>query len=123
MKIIRSKYLPPFRSFSAINLFGIFFVHPDVNVNKQLITHESIHTAQMREMLFVFFYIFYIMEWIVRLFFKGNAYMNLSFEREAYSNEDDPLYLKKRKHYAWLKYMKKKKNKKSKRKKRSFRRL
>ena len=49
----------------------------------------SNHTAQMKEMLYIFFYLWYVVEWIIRLFMKGNAYRNISFEREAYSNEDD----------------------------------
>ncbi len=100
--------MPPSRSYTAINLFGVFFVHPDVVVNKRLINHESIHTAQMRELLYLPFYFIYLIEWLVRLFFKGNAYFNLSFEREAYKNEADYHYLEKRKHYAWIKYMRKK---------------
>ena len=107
MIIIRTKYLPPSRNYSAINLFGVFFVHPDVQVNKRLINHESIHTAQMREMLFVPFYIFYLVEWLVRLMMRGNAYRNISFEREAYDNQRNPDYLRHRRHYAWLKYMRK----------------
>lgn len=112
MKIVRSKYLPPSRRFSAINLFGVFFVRPEVRVTKLLINHESIHTAQMRELLYLPFYLIYCIEWLVRLFLKGNAYFNLSFEREAYRNEHDFQYLEKRKHYAWIKYIRKKKRKK-----------
>ena len=119
MKIVRTKYLPPSRNYTAINLFGVFFVHPDVAVTKRLINHESIHTAQMRELLYVPFYIFYLVEWFIRLFLKGNAYFNLSFEREAYKNESNYDYLKQRKHYAWIKYIRKKKGtKKSKHRKR-----
>ena len=117
MIIVRTKYLPPSRNCSAINLFGVFFVHPDVRVTKRLINHESIHTAQMRELLYLPFYIFYLIEWFIRLFFKGNAYLNLSFEREAYKNEGNYDYLKQRKHFAWIKYMRKKKGKKKPRKK------
>ena len=41
----------------------------------------------------------------VRLFKKGNAYRNISFEREAYANEADENYLQHRKHYAWIHYL------------------
>jgi len=37
---------------------------------------------------------------------KGNAYRNISFEREAYDNDDNLNYIKERKHYSWLKYIK-----------------
>ena len=110
--------MPPSRNHSAINLFGLFFVHPEVKETKRLINHERIHTAQMIELCFVFFYLFYVVEWTVRLFLNGNAYRNISFEREAYSNEDKENYLKQRKHFAWLKYMRKKK--KTRKRKRRF---
>lgn len=67
--------------------------------------HERIHSEQMKEMLFIGFYLWYLVEWIVRLFGKGNAYRNLSFEKEAYDNEDNLTYLDTRKPYAWLDYL------------------
>lgn len=60
----------------------------------------------MAELLFVFFYLWYFMEWLVRLFMRGNAYHHISFEREAYDHMDEPDYLKRRKHFAWIKYYK-----------------
>ena len=108
MKIIKSKYLPPLRRHIAINLFGVLFVHPDVRVNKRLLNHERIHTAQMRELAYLPFYILYLLEWMIRLMPHGNAYRSISFEREAYSHDSNLYYLKHRKHYAWLKYMKRK---------------
>jgi hypothetical protein len=46
----------------------------------------------------------YIIEWFIKLFFYGkDAYYNISFEREAYSNEYDYEYLENRKKYAWIK--------------------
>jgi len=113
MKIIRSKYLPPLRRHAAINLFGILFVHPNVYLTDRIINHERIHTAQMRELCYLPFYIIYLTEWLIRLFPKGNAYMSIGFEREAYRHEGDMRYLQHRKHYAWVKYMKWK-NKRSK---------
>ena len=91
MKIIRNKYIP-FKGFRAINLFGILFVRGNTIINDRTIRHEAIHTAQMKEMLYIFFYLWYLIEWIIRLFMKGNAYRNISFEREAYSNEKDLSY-------------------------------
>ena len=105
MKIIRNKYIP-FQGFKAINLFGILFVRGNARINERTIRHEAIHTAQMKEMLYIFFYLWYVVEWIIRLFMKGNAYRNISFEREAYSNEDDVIYLESRKRFAWIEYLK-----------------
>lgn len=106
MKIIRSKHIP-FKSFNAVNLMGILFVHPGVYLSDELIRHERIHTAQMLELGIVFFYLFYLLEWTVRLFMRGNAYRNLSFEREAYSHQREKDYLQRRKLYAWRHYLKK----------------
>jgi hypothetical protein len=74
--------------------------------NKKIINHESIHIAQQGELLVLPFYILYILEWFIKLFFYGkDAYYNLSFEREAYKYEYDEKYLEQRKPYAWLKYI------------------
>jgi hypothetical protein len=40
----------------------------------------------MKEILYIPFYLWYGVEWLIKLFYKGNAYRNLSFEREAYDN-------------------------------------
>ena len=105
MKIIRNKYIP-FKGFLAINLFGILFVRGNARINERTIRHESIHTAQMREMLYTFFYLWYVAEWVIRLFMEGNAYRNISFENEAYTNEDNIIYLEGRNRFAWIKYLK-----------------
>nr|DAY73245.1 MAG TPA: hypothetical protein [Caudoviricetes sp.] len=104
MKIIRNKIIP-FNGFKAINIFGVLFVRERANIDAKTINHEEIHTAQMKEMLYIFFYLWYIVEWIVRLFYKGNAYKNISLEKEAYSNESDMFYLSNRKKYSWMKYI------------------
>jgi hypothetical protein len=106
MKILRMRGFPPKR-FAAINLFGVLVCRPKEVITPSLVNHERIHTAQMLEMVVVPYYIWYVVEWVVRLFMRGNAYENLSFEREAYSNMYDFDYLKKRRHYAWLRYMRK----------------
>ena len=105
MKIIRNKYIP-FQGYKAINLFGILFVRGNARISERTLRHEAIHTAQMKEMLYIFFYLWYVVEWIIRLFMKGNAYRNISFEKEAYSNEKDLGYLDNRKWFAWIKHIK-----------------
>ncbi len=105
MKIIRNKYIP-FQGYKAINLFGVLFVRGNAKIDNVSLNHEEIHTAQMKEMLYIFFYLWYFIEWIIRLFMKGNAYRNISFERESYSNEDDVIYLESRKRFAWIEYLK-----------------
>lgn len=106
MKIVRNNIIP-FKGFKAINLFGVLFVRENVTISSITLNHEEIHTAQMKEMFYLFFYLWYLAEWIVRLFGKGNAYRNISFEREAYCNESDMAYLSNRKLFSWGGYLKK----------------
>lgn len=106
MKVIYNSLIP-FKGFIAINLFGIVFARKEYKeLSRRTLNHEAIHTAQMKEMLYVFFYLWYVIEWIIKLFRYGhNAYENISFEREAYAFQSDRCYLKVRKHYAWLKVL------------------
>ena len=96
----------------CMNLFGTFWTRDKRWIDQYIINHERIHTAQMREMLFVPFYILYVLEWLFRLVEYRNqrqAYLNISFEREAYANDHDLSYLRRRKPFSWWRYMKKKK--------------
>ena len=114
MKIIYNNLIP-FKGYSAINLCGILFVRNDCKdqIDDQMINHESIHSKQIFEMLVIFFYVWYIIEWFIKLFKygdsdedgRGDAYHNISFEREAYDNEKDLEYLNKRKPYSWWYYL------------------
>lgn len=107
MKIKYSKIIP-FKGFYAINLFGTYFVRKEYEgeeIPKSTLNHEAIHTAQMKEMGYIFFYIWYFIEWLLRLLINGRwAYYKLSFEKEANTNCENPEYLKNRKPYSWLKY-------------------
>ncbi len=104
MKVIRTKCFPT-KKYDAINILGILFVHPGVILTETILNHESIHTRQMLEMLILPFYVWYIVEWLIRLPLPGRAYQNLSFEREAYNHMSDLDYLQTRKPYAWIKYL------------------
>lgn len=105
MKIIENSIIPV-KGFAAINLFGVLFVRKGVTITARLIRHETIHTKQIQELLFVPFYILYVLEWLVKLCFLGKqAYRNISFEREAYANDEDTCYLLVRRRFAFLKYI------------------
>lgn len=100
MKIVYNNIIP-FKGFLAVNIFGVLFVRGTKRaISDVVLNHERIHTAQMKELLFLPFYILYLLEWIVRLFMRGNAYRNLSFEREAYANEKNLNYLVTRRRWA-----------------------
>ena len=71
-----------------------------------IVRHETIHIKQQQEMLVILFYIFYGLEWFIKLFKYGKAaYYNISFEREAYENEHDEEYLEHRKPFSWTNYL------------------
>jgi hypothetical protein len=110
MKIVVNRFLPP-KGFLAINLFGVLFVRKLYlsRVSSRVVNHERIHTAQMVETLFIFFYLLYSLEWLYwlirRLFDRTiNPYRSISFEREAYANDMDFTYLKRRKLFAAWRY-------------------
>jgi hypothetical protein len=76
--------------------------------NKIFINHESIHIRQQLELLFILFFILYFLEYIIRLIqYKSFrlAYLNISFEREAYRNQAKHSYLKRRKLWSFIKYL------------------
>lgn len=102
MKIIYNNIIP-FKGFRAINLFGIIFAKKGHTLNEISINHEAIHTAQMKELLYIPYYIWYLIEWITLLFkdYK-TAYKNIRFEKEACKNKHNLEYLKTRKHYNYL---------------------
>lgn len=76
--------------------------------NKPLINHEKIHVIQGLETLFIGLWIMYsghfLYNRIVKRMSSYDAYMNIIFEKEAYANQDNLTYLKKRRLWQWLKY-------------------
>lgn len=73
--------------------------------------HEHIHGVQQKELLIIFFHIWYGFDYLRSLvkYRKHNlAYRNIVFEREAYKMETDPKYLKSRKPFSFLKFYSKK---------------
>ncbi len=110
MKVIQNKLIP-FKGYSYINLFGLIFTRDKSKISAKSYNHEKIHLKQMQEMLWIPFYLWYGIEYILirlcRLFSKqSTVYHDVSFEEEAYNNQDDYTYPETRKHYSWLKYLK-----------------
>jgi hypothetical protein len=108
MHIIKNKFIP-FKGYKAMNLFGIIFFREECDIDAASLNHEAIHTEQMKEMLYIPFYIWYIIEYLIRLIvlrdFK-KAYRFIGFEQEAYDHEFERNYLKERKHFTWWDYYK-----------------
>ncbi len=86
----------------------IFLKSTDLKNNTTLINHEKIHLKQQIELFWLFFFVWYFIEFLIRLLQYKNwhkAYKNISFEREAYKNEDNPNYLLTRKSRNFLNYL------------------
>ena len=101
-KVVHIKRLSIMGGFYAINLFGIIFTVQELNAAE--LNHERIHTAQQRELLYIGFYLWYVLEWLFLLVKYRNgikAYFHIRFEEEAYNHQDDLKYLNHRQHYHY----------------------
>lgn len=107
MKVVRNSIIP-FKGFKALTLWPLVFVRKDAWMSDRDMRHEAIHGRQQKELLVVLFLVWYGLEWLARLVIYGKAhkaYKMISFEQEAYLNEYDKGYLKKRRFFAWMKYI------------------
>lgn len=108
--IIVCNFLLKNTKINGITLFPFIVLKDSKDKNNRiLLNHEKIHLRQQVEMFIVFFYFWYVLEYYYLLFKFRNpylAYQNISFEREAYSNEHDLNYLKTRKLWNFKKYLK-----------------
>lgn len=123
----------PFEGFVALTIWPFVFVRRSEEGKYDSVAdnHEHIHGKQQQEMLAAgalmgdalmiltgslwwllllpAFFWWYLIEYALRsMFGTGNAYRNISFEREAYANEKDFDYNRKRIPFSWLRYMKRK---------------
>lgn len=101
-KVIETRLVPR-GNILAITLFGFVFTRDRRQIDRYVLNHELIHCQQQLEWLYVPFFILYGIEWLwyyVRLHSSDKAYMAISFEREAYANDHNLNYLKRRRHYA-----------------------
>ena len=107
--IIIKNHIIPFKGYLAMCVFPFIFVRKDArNLTVKGINHEKILGRQQKELLLVGFYLWYGIEWLVKLCYYRNritAYKNISFEREAYAKQSNITYLDERKPYAFMKYV------------------
>ena len=116
-----------FEGYSTIAIGWFVFSKLDKLTNRTKV-HETIHALQWTEVTLVasallaalsgiispywmlispmVYYILYVLEWLIKLPF-GNAYRNISFEREAFSNDNNQNYLMNRELFSWVKRLKK----------------
>ncbi|PRZ25216.1 hypothetical protein [Flavobacterium granuli] len=108
MYLIVSKYLLP-KGFRGLTAFPfVFLKYSQDKENLIFINHEKIHLRQQLEMLVIPFFIWYFLEYFIRLLQFRNrdlAYRNISFEREAYAHELELGYLEKRSFFRFVKYL------------------
>ncbi|RBA29408.1 hypothetical protein [Flavobacterium tibetense] len=108
MIVVVFKYLIP-KGFRGFTFFPFVFLSDGKDkLNDSLLNHERIHIRQQLELLVIPFFLWYGIEFLVRMIQYKNrreAYYNISFEREAYVKEKDLNYLKKRSFLSFLKYV------------------
>ena len=108
MIVLVNRYLLR-KNFLGITLWPVIILKKkELRLDTVFINHEKIHLQQQIELLILVFYLWYIIEYIIRIIQYKNrkeAYRNISFEREAYSNEKDLDYLKKRSFWQFLFYL------------------
>lgn len=103
----------PVSGYIAMNLFGIIFARKKLKDKSEfyksvIFRHETIHTIQYLETLFVGFLLIYGLEYIVKLIITkstSRAYKSISLEQDAYQYEKDEQYKKHRPLYNWVKYI------------------
>ncbi|MFD2570742.1 hypothetical protein ACFSUS_08875 [Spirosoma soli] len=101
--IIRISSLGP----DGMALFPFILVRQP-NPGPVLINHERIHLRQQAELGIIPFYVWYVLEYMVRrVQYRDHymAYRNISFEREAFANDADLTYLSNRRWFAFRAYL------------------
>ena len=104
--IIQCKWFCKLLGVNGITLFPFIFVNNKANAI--LINHEKIHLAQQKELYILPFYYLYLSSYFKnRKLYKDSylSYRNIYFEKEAYKNQDNLLYLKTREKKAYNKYL------------------
>lgn len=86
----------------------VFLKNESLRKDEELLNHEAIHLKQQLELFLIPFFIWYGIEYLIRLIQYRDtyrAYRNISFEREAYAMEYDLDYLNTRSRWAFLRYL------------------
>lgn len=96
------------KGYSAITLYPFVFLrHEELKYNPILVNHENIHLRQQLELLIIPFYMIYGIEFLIRYLKLKNkklAYSSMYFECEAYSNQQNLKFLKKRPFWNFINY-------------------
>lgn len=125
---------PSYKAITLV--YNSFFKHKVEECKPDDINHERIHQVQQIEcsivglvlgiilwlsfgisfwwvvaLTFGFFYLWYAIEYLIIMFFakwnkQSERYHDVSFEEEAHNNDHDLEYIRNRKHYSWVRYVK-----------------
>src|SRR5690554_2762004 len=97
------------KKFRGLAIYPFIFLKDKQLLNNPLIiNHEKIHLRQQIELLWIFFFFWYGIEFLIRwIQFKDSnlAYFNISFEREAYEYEGNLNFLNDRKFWNFTRYL------------------
>jgi len=108
MLLVVNKYILR-KGFVGVTLWPfIVMKHKGLKRDTVFINHERIHLRQQLEMLVLPFFLWYFIEYLIRLVQYRNrydAYRNISFEREAYAQEANLDYLKGRRFWSFLRFL------------------
>ena len=97
-----------FNYYTGLSFFIFIWITRQPHDQTRLIRHEKIHFWQQVEMLFIFHWLFYAAFYLVG---RANgqchyiAYRYNPFEIEAFTMDHDSNYLRKRRPFAWMRYV------------------
>ena len=94
-----------FNYYTGLSFFIFIWIRREAEDQTQLVRHEKIHFWQQVEMLFIFHWILYGLFYLLgRLNGQCHyiAYRYNPFEIEAFRNDPDETYLRKRRPFAWV---------------------
>lgn len=94
--------------YSAMAVWPLILIKKEeLRNNTNLIHHEKIHHRQQLELLIIPFYLLYLVNYLYNLLkYREHykAYREIIFEREAFANDSDMDYLKKRPWFSFMRY-------------------
>jgi hypothetical protein len=91
VKLIHTPRFLGFIGYDAMVIYP-FLLHREKQPSRILVNHERIHFAQIKRDGFIYFYVRYVVEYLINRFrWMGHdlAYINISYEVEAYMNQGD----------------------------------
>lgn len=97
-----------FNYYTGLSFFIFIWIMRQPHDQRQLVRHEKIHFWQQLEMLFVFHWLLYAFFYLAgRMSGQCHyiAYRYNPFEMEAYIHDPETDYLRKRRPFAWVRYV------------------